>query len=166
MKQIVCFIFIISLLFSSCNNNHEPDLVIELPIVSVFIPLSIKINKSDIDDQQRIELMNLVNNKHIVNDVSELPNDPIGQNEAFKHINYKEQTLLISYHFKSWTIDTYSNRFYKNTQENSFNWVVNLGTTADEDDDKDAVYLTRFAIVVRKLPVNADVQTWYSVTQL
>lgn len=166
MKPLISLLFLITLMVCSCNKNNEPDLVIELPINSVFIPVSIEIDKADLSEQERAEIMSLVNNKHIVNDVSELPSDPIGQNEAFYHINYKELTLLITYHFKSWTIDTYSNRFYRNTQENSYNWVVSLGTATDYDYDTDTVQLTRFAIAVKKLPVNADVQTWYSVTSL
>lgn len=165
MKKLSFVISILLLLFCSCNNN-EPDLVVQLPINSVFIPVSMEINKSDIDEQQRHEIMSLVNNKHIVNDISELPNDPIGQNEAFYYINYNEHTLLITYLFKAWTIETYSNQFYKNTKENSYNWVVRLGTTMDYDDDIEVVQLMRFAILVRKLPVDADVQTWYSVTHL
>ena len=164
MKRLGFLIFIISLFFCSCNNN-EPDLQIELPINAVFLPATIDINKADIDQQEREGIMKLVNNKHIVNDVSELPNDPIGQNEAFHNINYKEHTLLIMYQFRSWTIDTYSNLFYRNTEENSYNWVVRLGTTGN-DDDTEVVHLTRFAILVKKLPDGADVITWTSLTQL
>lgn len=166
MKQLSFVIVLIIWLLCSCNKNSEPDLEIELPISSVFIPVSIEINKNDINDREREEIMNLVNNKHIVNNLSELPSDPIGQNEAFNYINFKEQTLLMLYLYKRWAFETYSNRFYKNTKENSYNWVVKLGAVIDYDDDRETVQLTRFAILVRKLPVDADVQTWYSQTQL
>lgn len=166
MKQFGFLLFMATLLFCSCNNNNEPDLEIELPIIGSFIPASIEINKNEIGEKEKDEIMNLVHSKHIVNDVSELPNDPIGPNEAFYNVDYREQTLLIMYLYKRWTIDTYSNRFYRNTEDNSYNWVVNLGTSSDLDDDTDFVHFTRFAIVVRKLPADADVQTWYSLTQL
>ena len=166
MKQIGLFTLILTLLFCSCNNNNEPDLEIELPINSVFIPNSIEINMNDIDDQQRGEIMKLVTNKHIVNNIAEVPSDPIGKNEAFYNVNYNEQTLLIMYLYKNWPFDTYSNRFYKNTKENIYNWVVKLGINPDYDEDTEIMQLTRFAILVRKLPAGADVQTWYSVTQL
>ena len=165
MKKLSFVISILLLLFCSCNNN-EPDLEVELSINSVFIPATIEINKNDITDREREEIMNLVNNKHIVNDVSELPNDPFGQNEAFFNINFSKQTLLITYLYKKWSFETYSNRFYKNTKENSYNWVVKLGINADYDEDTEVVQLTRFAILVRKLPIDADVQTWYSLTEL
>lgn len=166
MKPLSVLIFIISFLVCSCNKNNEPDLEINLPINSVFVPVSIEIDKNDLDPEKREEISNLLNNKHIVNNISELPDDLIGQNEAFNHIDFKDQTLLITYLFKKWPVDTYSNRFYKNTKENSYNWVVKIGTTLDYDEDSDILQLTRFAILVRKLPVDADVQTWYSLSQL
>lgn len=166
MKYLSFLLIAFSVLFCSCNKNDEPALNIELPIISVFIPETIDINKTEIDEQERAEIMNLVNNQHIINDVSEVPNDPIGKNEVFYNINYKEQTLLIMYHFKMWPIITYNNQFYRNTQENTYNWVVKLGTTSDFDEDSDTVQLTRFAILVRKLPLNAEVKTWYSLTNL
>lgn len=166
MRRLGLFVFILSMLLCSCNNNNEPDLVIELPINSVYVPVSIEINKADLDEQERKELLNLANNKHIVNDVSEVPNDPIGKNQAFYNVNYNENTLLIMYIFKTWPIETYSNLFYRNTEDNSYNWLVKLGTFLGYDEDSEAIQFTRLAILVRKLPAEADVQTWYSITQL
>lgn len=163
MKRLGLLISLTILLFCSCNNNREPDLEIDLPINAAFIPVTIEINKNDIDEQEREEIKNLVNGKHIVNDLSELPNDPIGQNEAFNNIDFENQTLLIMYLYKRWTFSTYSNRFYRNTQENSYNWIVQLGMATEDDEDSELVRLTRFAILVRKLPANAEVQTWYSL---
>lgn len=154
-----------AMLVCSCNKNNEPDLTVELPINSVFIPVTIDVNTDEIDEQEREEIMNLMNNKHIVNSFSEIPDDPIGHNEALYNVDYNEETVLIMYLFKKWTIDTYSSRFYRDTKENSYNWVVKIGTTA-EFEDNPVVQLTRFAIAVRKLPPGANVQTWYSLTQL
>ena len=165
MKQLALLISLITLLFCSCINNKEPDLEIELPINSVFIPASIEINRSEMDEKEREEIMNLVNNKHIVNDISELPNDPIGENGAFNNINFQENTLLIMYIYHRWTIDTYANRFYRNTEDNSYNWVVKIGITTEEDDENEVVQLTRFAILIRKLPADAVVKTWSSRTE-
>lgn len=155
----------ITLLVCSCNNNKEPDLEIELPINSVFIPATIEINRAEMDEQEREEIMNLVYNKHIVNDISELPNDPIGQNEAFYKINYQENTLLLMYIYHIWPIDTYANRFYRDTDDDSFNWVVKIGITPANEDDTEIIQLTRFAILVRKLPADAVIETWSSLTE-
>lgn len=166
MKKLGFLILMVSLMFCSCNNNNDPDLEIELPIYAVFMPATIELNKADISEQERAEIMKLVNNTHVVNDISEIPNDPFVKNDVFDCVNFNEQTLLIIYHFKSWTIETYSNRFFRNTQENSYNWVVRIGTGPVNDEPTETVQLTRFAILVRKLPPDADVKTWYSLTQL
>ncbi|MCH5218168.1 MAG: hypothetical protein J1F07_06435 [Muribaculaceae bacterium] len=165
MKQLTILISMITLLFCSCNNNKEPDLEINLPINSEFIPASIEINRAEMNEQEREEIKNLVNNRHIVNDISELPDDPIGQNEAFHKINFQENTLLIMYVYHRWSIDTYANRFYRNTGDNSYNWIVKLGVTTDEDNETEVVQLTRFAILVRKLPADADIEIWRSLTE-
>lgn len=155
-----------TLLLCACNNNKEPDLEIEFPISVAFDPASIEINKDEIDEQERAEIMYLVNNKHVVNDISELPSDPIGQDDAFYRIDYQANTLLIMYIYHWWVIDTYTNRFYRNTSDNSYNWVVRLGITPDDDNTAETVRLTRFAVVVRKLPSEAKIETWSSLTEL
>ena len=154
----------ITLLFCSCNNNKEPDLEIELPINSEFIPASIEINRDELDELEKVEISNLINKKHIVNDISELPNDPIGQNEAFYKINFQENTLLIMYKYHRWRIDTYANRFYRNTGDNSYNWLVKLGVTTDND-ETEVIQLTRFAILVKKLPADAIIEGWWSLSE-
>ena len=154
----------LTLLFCSCNNNKEPDFEIALPITSEFIPASIEINRDELDELEKEEISNLINKKHIVNDISELPNDPIGQNEAFYKINFQENTLLIMYKYHRWRIDTYANRFYRNTGDNSYNWLVKLGVTTDND-ETEVIQLTRFAILVKKLPADAIIEGWWSLSE-
>lgn len=165
MKQLSLLIFMTTMLFCSCNNNREPDLEIELPINSAFIPATIEIDKNELSEQERAEIMSLVNNKHIVNDIAELPGDPIGYNDAFYKIDFQANTLLIMYIYHTWDIDSYANRFYRNTNDNSFNWAVRLGITTKDDEDTEFIQFTRFAILVKKLPVDATVETWSSVAE-
>ncbi len=150
----------------SCNNNDEPDLEILLPISETYIHASIEFNINSMDEEQKRNLIHLVNNEHIINNVSELPNDPIGFSEAYHKINFKESTLLIKYVLHDYTIDTYSNRYYRNTKENSYNWAVNIGTASDTNIDSDDMWFTRFAILVKKLPADAQVKSWFGLTQL
>ncbi|MCH5238260.1 MAG: hypothetical protein J1E95_10775 [Muribaculaceae bacterium] len=164
MKKSVFLLFLISFLFSSCNKNDELDLEVNLPIAYSFIPVSIDINPEEMDEEQRQELSNLTNHERIINDIKDLPNDPIGQNEAFEQINFKENTLLLMYLTHRWNIDTYSNRFYRNTEDNTYNWVAILGTTADIDPEY--MHLIRLAIVVKKLPAGATVKNWYSLSEI
>ena len=163
MKYFSLLLFTLTLLFCSCNKN-EPDLEINLPIALSYMPATIEINQDELSEDQKKDIVNLTNQSHVVNDISELPKDPIGRNDVFQYINFKENTLLIAYRLHSWDIDSYSNRFYKNTQENSFNWVVQLGAYRDLENIPDNTQLTRFAILVKKLPENAEFKTWYSLT--
>lgn len=167
MKFLSTVIFVFSLLFCACNKNNEPELEMVLPITTSFIPTSVDLNKNDLDDVQREQIKYLTSHEHIVNNISDLPEDPIGHDEVFRKLNYQENTLLILYLLHYWTIDTYSNRFYKNTKENTFNWVVRLGSAYEEgENNSDKTQLTRFAILVKKLPENAELKTWYSHTSV
>ena len=154
------------LIMCSCDKNEEPELEIALPISDTYLPASLGFNVSSMDDVRKRELIHLVHNEHIINDIAELPDDPIGFSEAYQKINFKEYTLLIKYLLHYYTIDTYSNRFYRNTKENSYNWTVSIGTASDTDIDTDEIWFTRFAILVRKIPADAQIRTWLGLTFL
>ena len=154
------------LIMCSCDKNEEPELEIALPISDTYLPASLGFNVSSMDDVGKRELIHLVHNEHIINDIAELPDDPIGFSEAYQKINFKEYTLLIKYLLHYYTIDTYSNRFYRNTKENSYNWTVSIGTASDTDIDTDEIWFTRFAILVRKLPADAHVKYWFGLKNI
>lgn len=175
MKDIACIIkgvaaMMLLTLSLSCNRATEPDLEINLSITERYLPVSVEFNANDIDDEQKKQLVHLVNNEHIVNDVSEIPVDPLGLNdafgEAFRAVNFANHTLLIKYMLHDWSIDTYYNRYYKNTRDNTYNWSINVGTASDLDVDSDNMRLTRFAILVNKLPADAEVHTWFGLSSL
>lgn len=166
MKYLTLLFLSLSLLLCSCGNNDEPPLEVSLPISKTYLPASVEFNTNDISEEQKHNLIYLVNNEHIINTVSELPDDPIGFSDAYRKINFNESTLLIKYVLHDYTIDTYSNTYYRNTKENSYNWYVNIGTSSDSDVDTDKTSLTRFAILVRKLPADAQVRFWVGLTQL
>ena len=116
------------------------------------------------DEEQKRNIIHLINNQHIVNSPDELPNDPMGFSEAFDKINFKNSTLLIKYMSHDYSIDTYNNRFYRNTKENSYNWMINIGSASNLDTDN--IMLTRFAILVNKLPADANIKSWFGLTNL
>lgn len=156
----------LSLVLSSCNNNDETDLEIALPISKTYVPSTMEINYNDLGEEQKRNLIHLVNNEHIVNDASDLPDDPMGFSAAYQQIDFNTYTLLIKYELHDYIIDTYSNRYYRNTKENSYNWSINIGTSSDMDTDSDDSRFTRFAILVRKIPADAQVRTWLGLTFL
>lgn len=166
MKYLSVLLLTLSLMLSSCNNNDEPDSEIALPISETYLPTSIEFNIMGIDEEQKHEFIHLVNNEYIINDASELPDDPIGFSYAYHKINFKENTLLLKYVLHDYTIDTYSNRYYLDTKENSYNWIVGIGTASDSDIDTDDMSFTRFAILVKKLPADAHVKSWLGLKSL
>ncbi len=166
MKHLYLLILTLCLTLCSCNHNDEPPLEITLPISETYMPATIELNANNLDEEQKRNLIHLVNSGHVINDISELPDDPIGFGEAFYKIDFNENTLLIKYVLHEYTIDTYSSWYYRNTKENSYNWLVNIGTASDTDIDTDDMWFTRFAILVRKLPADAEVKSWFGLTRL
>ena len=165
MKYLTLLILSLSILLNSCNNN-EPPLEIRLPISEVYVPVSVEFNEKEISQEDKSQLIHLVNNQFVINDVSEIPDDPLGLNDtfgvAFDKVNFNEYTLLIKYIISDWTIDSYDNHYYRNTQENTYNWSINIGTASDTEYCR----FTRFAILVQKLPTDAKVVIWQGLTQL
>lgn len=165
MRYLSLLLLTFSLILCSCSKN-EPSLEINLPISETYVPCSIEFNTNDIDEEQKHNIIHLVNNQHIVNSADELPNDPIGFSEAYGKINFEKRTLLIKYMLHDYSIDTYNNRYFRNTKENTYNWMVNIGSASNLDDDSDNLMLTRFAILVNKLPADADFKSWFGLSHI
>lgn len=165
MRYLSILILSFCCLLCSCNHN-EPALEVVLPISETYVPSSIEL-PNDLDEEQKRNLIHLVNtNHHIVNSAAELPDDPMGFSDAYNNINFKNSTLLINYVLHDYSIDTYNNRYYRNTKENTYNWVINIGSASNLDVDTDNTLLTRFAILVKKLPADADFKLSYGLTSL
>ena len=78
-----------------------------LTLSKTYVPSTMEINYNDLGEEQKRNLIHLVNNEHIVNDASDLPDDPMGFSAAYQQIDFNTYTLLIKYEY---IIDTYSNR--------------------------------------------------------
>lgn len=165
MRNLTILLVSLCAFLSSCNHN-DPPLKVNLQINREYLPSTISIDSESLTEEQRKVLFGLVNNKHVINDLSELPSDIIPFGESFRSVNFKEQTLLLQYTLHDWSIDTYSNSFYRNTEEKSYNWVVSIGTSSNLDEDTDNLYLTRFAILVQKLPADVSLHTWLGLSHL
>lgn len=82
----------LSLVLSSCNNNDETDLEIALPVSATYVPATMECNYNDLGEEQKRNLIHLVNNEHIVNNASELPDDPLGFSAAYQQIDFNTNT--------------------------------------------------------------------------
>ena len=162
VKNSKIYFLLLAIILFSCNHNEEPPLETPLAISEAYLPVSVIFEKSD------PEFLNMCMKWHDtsfeVNSVEELPQDLFGFNESYTGINFNEYTLLLVYKLHKWTIDTYQNRFVKNNHEDTFDWTLIIGASDFNKENEDHVTITRFAIKVRKLPTDAIVRYWWSIT--
>ena len=107
-----------------------------------------------------------MNTKWVVNSTEELPADPLGFDESYYKINFSNQTLLLYYDIANYNIVAYQSRYFRNTVENTYNWSILLGISGklNEDDAQiEKLLFSRYALLVPKLPENAEVQISTSI---
>lgn len=161
MRYLTVFLLSLLLLCSCRNNNDEPPTEILLPISEHYQPCTVVFNINDTEWVDKIKGWS--DKKFVVNDLSELPGDPLGFSDAYKSVNFNEYTMLIAYDIHSWNIDTYRNRYYFDNIEKIYEWAICVGTSTIPDDNAETWYFTRYAILVKKLPADAKIQMWFSL---
>ncbi|MCM1032898.1 MAG: hypothetical protein NC405_03995 [Odoribacter sp.] len=107
-----------------------------------------------------------MNKQVVVNSVDEIPNDPLGFAESYYKINFTENTLLLCYQIHDYNIVSITNRYYRNIVENTYNWSINLGISGEinSGDKSEKAIISRYAILVPKLPTDAKVEIWHGLT--
>lgn len=148
----------------SCNrNDDEPATEITLPIAEEYLPVTVRFNS---DDKEWIEkTKGWSDKKLVIDDASAMPDDdPLGFSDAYKGIDFSRYTLLMTYHVRPYSIETYRNRYYRNTAERTYNWVINIKTADFSDDKYETWYFSRYAVLVRKIPDGSDVRIWYALS--
>ena len=161
MRFLTIFVLSSLLLLCSCNNNDEPPTETMLSVSEAYIPCTVSFNVNDTEFVNKIKEWS--DKKYIVNDLSELPDDPLGFSDAYKKMDFNQYTLLITYDIHNWEIDTYRNRYYFDNIEKTYNWAICVGTSTVPDDNAEPWYFTRYAILVKKLPQDAKIKMWFSL---
>lgn len=166
MKYLVAVVFAVGvLLCGACNRNNDVPAETTLSIIDTYVPVTVQFKKGDTEFVGKIR--DMVDNEFVVNSLSELPDDPLGFSAAYNNINFKEYTLLVSYHVHPWKIDTYRSRYYHDNIENTNVWTIHIGTSTRPDEYiEDQYYFTRFAILVKKIPASFGIKFWYSIGSL
>lgn len=161
-KHVFVLIGLVSLLLlGSCNKNDDVPDETALSIAESYLPCTVSFNSGD---KEWMDKVNGWRDKDfVVNDLSELPDDPLGFSDAYTKVNFNEYTLLIRYQIHRWQIDTYRTRYYINNVEGTYNWTISVGTSFVPDDDADPLYFTRYAVLVHKLSKDAKVRMWFSL---
>ena len=152
-------IFISILFLYSCNNNDVPKTEIPLPIEKEYPLSTMKINETEFDENY----LKLAADGLVVTQLSGLPEDPFGFNEAFLKIDFSKHTLLLHYLIHDWDIDSYRNIWYWNDYNKHYGWVAAFMTSTKQNPNPDNCYFTRCAILVNKLPENANVKCLMSL---
>lgn len=140
---------------------------VQLPINMSFLPVTIQLDRAESDLME--ECREWVNKLIRVDSPDQLPEDPIGFPDLYRDLDYKDKTLLIYYDRHFWQIKTCDFKFRRNTVEKNYNWAITLGVVDiifEGDEVPDSMYFTRFAILVRKLPEDAEILTWNSIADL
>lgn len=166
-KYLSIVVAILVLCCCSCNHHNEPPTEVKLPIDKSFLPSTVQFNRSD---TEFLEKCREWNNKLVrVDSPDELPNDPLGFSEIYRNLNFKNQTLLLYYDLHFWEIKSCDYTFHRNTVEKKYIWLMSLGVVDivfEGDEKPETSYFTRFAILVRKLPEDAEISAWNSIDDL
>ena len=166
-KYISIVITVLMLCFCSCNHHNEPPMEVGLPINKSFLPATVQFERSDTEFYDKCREWD---NKLIrVDSPEELPADPLGFSDIYRNLSFKDQTLLIYYDIHFWDIKSCDYMFRRNTVEKNYNWGLSLGVVNivfEGDEIPETCYFTRFAILVRKLPEDAEILVWNSIDDL
>lgn len=163
MKYLSLVIIALGICLTACRHNDGPQMEVNMQIYEQFVPANVMFSLSDTEFKDKIKPW--YDKKVIVNSVEELPADPLGFNESYYKINFKDQTLLIYYDVHNYDVVSHSNRYYRNTVDRTYNWMISLGIngTIDKGEEVERAIFSRYAILVPKLPENADVNIWSSL---
>lgn len=162
--KLLSYLLIVSTVLSltSCKNNDEPPTETLLPVVNAYVPETIRFDKNDTETVEKIKAFD--DKTIVVNDASELPDDPIGFSNAYSGINFENYTLLLAYNVYDWTIDTYGHRYYYDYRDGAFNWAIRIGS-ATKPGSGDLKF-SRYALLVHKIPEGSKVKIWFSLGAL
>lgn len=165
MTRILMLILsVLTIGLASCNNHDETPYETNLPIRDAYLPVDKTFSTTDKNLLDQCKEHNF--KVYTVNSREELPEDIFGFSSAYDNINFKENTLLITYRLHSWKIETYDNRWYRNNVEKSYNWAISLGITGVSEEIPEEVTFTRFAILVPKHEPDTEITVWYSLGDL
>ncbi len=158
MKKFLSLLFITaSVLLSSCGKDKkdEPQTEVLVPVYETYVPAAVTFDRNDTQFLNRCRKWS--EKILVVDSADELPDDPLGFSPTYSKINFRDNSLLVTYKLHKWSIDTYTNRFVLNNLTGTYDWTISLGSSSFSGDGSNNVTFTRFAIEVPKLPAGADV---------
>lgn len=164
VKYLNLAVVMLLALLASCNHNDEPPLEANLSVAEQYMPANTVFNADDKEFLDKVK--GYADKTMVINSLAELNDDPFGFSDAYKGIDFDEYTLLVAYWLHDMKIDTFRNRYYRDTKEKTYNWAIHIGTSTPPDESPEQLEFTRFAILVKKLPADADIRIWKSIGAL
>ena len=157
IKNLIIWMFGLSLGFSSCNKNDANPIYISLPIVETFEPMMKEIIIYETNDKPSFR-----EHVYVVNSIDELPNDYIFGNDEFldKDIDFSQYSLIIFYDHEFGKIVSTRCRWVYATDFNkyqvSISYEIEKGSDV-VDGEFDLVTYVRGAMLVDQIPSSSDV---------
>lgn len=156
MKYLTVLLGALAFLTCSCNNNNdEPPAKTVLPIRVYYQPMNTWMDESEIDRNEHLKELN--HRIVVVNSAAELPDDGLGFSDAYVKADFQHYTMLIYYRIHRWEFEAYQYRYIFDNLERKYNWTIMLHVDSDENHYPGMRCISRFAIMVDKIPENAEV---------
>lgn len=149
------FIFFIGVFLCSCNKTDEPPMKQPLPIQEQFVIESCSIDTSN--EYLMTQCSAFSRKCYVVNAIDDYPSDNLGFSEAYYNIDFSSYTVLLYYRLHTWELETYKYRYYYDQSNNSYNWLIQIGLGDNVDGILNYRIFSRFAIKVKKIPINSDI---------
>ena len=159
----IVFLFLCLSVLSACNRNREePPFETELPVREIYTPENVWVEINDAEEYDR--LVGWSGRLFVVNSPDEFPEgDGIGFSRAYTEADFSNHTILVYYHIHAWEFDRFSYRYVYYNQEAKYNWSILIGVDSPEPTYADRRCLTRFAVMVDKVPEDARVTAGFGL---
>lgn len=147
---------------SACDRNREePPFETELPVREIYTPENVWVDMKDTEEYDR--LVGWSGRLFVVNSPDELPWDGTGFSRAYTEADFSNHTILLYYHIHAWEFDRFSYRYVYYNQEAKYNWSILISVDSPEPTYADKRCLTRFAVMVDKIPGDARVTAGFGL---
>ncbi|MBD5356621.1 MAG: hypothetical protein HDR88_06415 [Bacteroides sp.] len=162
MKRICYLLGVVCLLMSSCTHHNDgPQSETRLPIEEIFTPAGMWIEESDADAPF---FQDISRKLFVVNSADELPDDRLGFSDTYKKADFKNYTMLIYYQLHRWEFESCQYLYLRLNLERKFSWTITMKVAADEDTYPGMRCISRFAIMVNKIPDGWDVTATFGLS--
>lgn len=149
----------------SCNRHDDDRITQSFPIEYEFEPEYIVYNRQNLTPEQ---LEEMPTKGLAIYTESDFPEENLMGLEKLKNsnIDFNKYTLLLCYNRVFGVVTGHRYAWNKNLQENKFVFLMNFYVDYDEDTetpDEELSTYYRSAVLVKKIPIDSEVEFWHSI---